>query len=106
MTDSTGTSSEKSHTAQRYEGTTYVIREGESVTDAVVRAVSAEIESHPTELEPLYSAIEPDALDTLFAPQVSGNRRVANGTIIFRYSDCEIRISDNREVLIKSREPE
>lgn len=106
MTDSPEIDSTKSHTTTNNDRTTYRVQEGESVTEAVVRAVSAEKDSRPTELESLYSAVETDALNTLFAPQVSGDRRMANGTVAFRYSDCNIRVTDDGDVLIKESEAE
>lgn len=100
MTDSTETDSAKSHTATNNEGTTYCVQEDESVTEAVVRAVSAEKESHPMELASLYSVVKTDALNTLFAPQMSGGQRMANGAVAFKYSGCNIRVTHDGEVLI------
>ncbi|MFC4451871.1 HalOD1 output domain-containing protein [Halorussus aquaticus] len=77
------------------------MQEGESVTEAVLRAVSAEKDSHPAELESLYSVIETDALDRLFAPQMSGHPRMANGTVAFRYNDYDIRVTHDGEVLLR-----
>ncbi|RDI73149.1 hypothetical protein DWB78_14420 [Halopelagius longus] len=82
------------------------MRETESVTEAVVRAVSAEKERHPLEMEPLYSVIETDALDTLFASQTNGNRRMSNRKVAFRYSGCDIWVTENREVLVAKSEAE
>ncbi|WP_440009260.1 HalOD1 output domain-containing protein [Halomicrococcus sp. SG-WS-1] len=82
------------------------MQENESVTEAVVRDVSAEKESPLTELESLYSVVETDALNTLFAPQVNGDRRMANGAVAFRYSECDIRITHDGKVLIKEDDEE
>ncbi|WP_254270867.1 HalOD1 output domain-containing protein [Halorussus aquaticus] len=101
MTNSTGTASATSHTTTNNDGTTYCVQEGESVTEAVVRAVSAEKDSRPAELESLYSVIETDALNALFGPQLSGNRRMANGAVAFEYSGCEIRVTHDGEVLLR-----
>lgn len=101
MTDPNEIVSAELHTATNNDGTTYRVQENESVSEAVVRAVSAEKESPPTEIESLYSVVETDALNALFAPQVSSDRRMANGAVAFRYSECDIRITHDGEVLIK-----
>ncbi|UPV99834.1 hypothetical protein M0R88_15105 [Halorussus gelatinilyticus] len=101
MTDPTETASATSHTTTNNDRTTYRIREGESVTEAVVRAVSAEKDSRPTEIESLYSVIETDALNALFAPQLGGSRRMANGAVAFEYSGCDIRVTHDGEVLLR-----
>lgn len=106
MSDSTKTHSTESTTPQNSDGTTYLIQESESITQAVVRAVSTEKELSPTKIEPLYSVIDTGALDALFAPQMNGNPRLGNGAVTFQYSDCNIRVTHNREVIIKRSETE
>lgn len=106
MSDSTKAHSTESNTPKNSDGTAYLIQETESITDAVVRAVSTEKETSPTEIEPLYSAIDTDALDALFAPHMNGDPRSGSGTVSFQYSECDIRVTHNREVIIKKRETE
>lgn len=77
---------------------TYEISEGESVALAVVNAVSAVSSASPvpqyvseddaTALDPLYNAIDPEALDSLFSP---GNAP-AGGRLEFEYHGYEITV--------------
>lgn len=106
MTDLTETASDKSPIAKKNDGTTYSVRETESVTEAVVRAVSAENKCHPLDIEPIHSVIETDALDMLFAPQTNCDRRLTNQTVAFRYSDCDVRVTENREIIVEKSEAE
>ncbi|WP_162224172.1 HalOD1 output domain-containing protein [Halorussus salinus] len=71
------------------------------MTEAVVRAVNTEKGSHLTDIEPLYSVVETDALNTLFSSQVSGDQRMGNGMVTFTYSGCDIRVTHDGEVLVK-----
>lgn len=63
------------------EGSTYRVRDGESVSQAVVRAMSSERQTDPTDLRPLYTVIDADALNSLFGARDGGvgpgDRRVA-----------------------------
>ncbi|WP_435092746.1 HalOD1 output domain-containing protein [Halorubrum sp. N11] len=71
-----------------------------SVSVRVVEAVSTFYEVETTDLDPLYSVIEPDALDALFAS--SRTDRSQKGEITFQYenvvvsvdADGTIRLSD------------
>lgn len=101
MTDVNETCSTRSYPTTNNDGTTYHVQENESVTQAVVRAVSTETDSDPTAIESLYSVVESDALNKLFAPRVSGGRRMANVAVAFRYSECAIRVTHDGEVRIK-----
>lgn len=69
----------------------------ESVSTAVLRAVSAVIGRKPGSLQPLTDVIDPDALDALFDPQPNDTLRTG-GRISFNYSSCRITI-DNGEFL-------
>lgn len=75
----------------------YDIGAGESVSRAVVRAVSAVKGCEPSELGPLSHSVEPDALDELFTAREDGTPRTG-GRISFIYSDCRISV-DNGEYL-------
>lgn len=62
------------------------IESGESVTQTVLRAVSVFHNRETTALEePLYAAIDPDALDSLF------NER-STGTLTFEYCGCVVTV--------------
>ncbi|WP_435366037.1 HalOD1 output domain-containing protein [Haloarchaeobius sp. DYHT-AS-18] len=69
----------------------------ESVSMAVVRAVSAFIGCEPCSLQPLGNVVDPDALDTLFDRRYDGTPRTG-GRLSFVFNDCHITI-DNGEYL-------
>lgn len=63
----------------------------ESATEAVVNAVSELTGSDPMDLEPLYRAIDPDALEAMVAtgPVEAG----AETRVSFSYSGCDVVVS-------------
>lgn len=76
---------------------TFELDPDETVTDGVIEAVSEVSNHEATSLDPLYSVIDPDALDALFDPGYSGNPQVA-----FRYNGCEVRVISDRKIVIRS----
>jgi len=75
----------------------YEIAPDESVSTAVVRAVSAVEGRDPRSLGPLSDVLDPDALDALFESRPNGRPRTG-GQLSFIYSDCVVTI-DNGEYL-------
>jgi hypothetical protein len=67
---------------------------GEAISQKVIRKVARREKVEPTELEPLYTAINPDALDEIF---VSGDH---GGTVTFSYMDYEISVASSGEVAV------
>ncbi|SFR59804.1 HalOD1 output domain-containing protein [Halogeometricum limi] len=63
-----------------------------ATSTAIVDAVSAASGISPLELPPLYDAIDPDAVDALFAG------RGANGTLQFRYADYVVTLTGNDQI--------
>lgn len=57
--------------------------EQQSVTEQVVAAVAHEKDVTELALEPLYNAIDPDALESLFQPGAVGRVR-------FSYAGCDV----------------
>lgn len=78
-------------------GVEYGIDPGESVSMAIVRAVSAVEGCEPCSLRPLTAVIDPDALDALCAPRPDGTPRTG-GHLSFIYSRCRVTV-DNGEYL-------
>ncbi len=72
----------------------------DSISQQVVAAVATFYEVESTDLDPLYSVIDPDALDALFVP--TRTDRSLNGEVTFPYesvavsvtADGTIRLSD------------
>jgi hypothetical protein len=75
----------------------YEIGTEESVSTAIVRAVSAVEGREPCSLRPLADVVDPTALDSLFDSRYDGTPRTG-GRLSFVYSDCCITI-DNGEYL-------
>lgn len=75
----------------------YEIRRTESVSTAVVRAVSAVDGRKPSSLPPLSYVLNPDALDALFDSHADGGPRTG-GRLSFIYNHCRVAL-DNDEFL-------
>jgi hypothetical protein len=101
----------------REDETAYRVQSDEAVTEAVVRAVTAERRSGRTrsesasdnvEMEPLYSVIDTEALNELFAPLESevAQSRQTNGTVTFRYGGFHVRVTSDGTVGVRPTGPE
>ena len=66
----------------------------------VVTAVAALEGTDPLELPPLFDAIDPDALEALFAPTTSGLRF---GTVEFPYAGWTISVEFDDEAVVTVR---
>ncbi|WP_433632005.1 HalOD1 output domain-containing protein [Halomicrococcus sp. NG-SE-24] len=69
----------------------------ESLTDQVIAAVADAADCSQRELPPLSEAINPDALDCLFAPTYSGETRT-DGRVTFEYAGYEVDIHSSGDV--------
>lgn len=72
-----------------------------SVSTAVVEAVSDVTETPPVQLNPLYNAVNPDALDLLFKPTHSGAPRENEGEITFTYNECRVTVFADGDVEVQ-----
>lgn len=70
----------------------------ESVQAAVIDTIAAVTNQEPTEMEPLAEFIDPDSLDSLFAPTPSTPRN--RGTVRFQYQDCMVVVSAEGSVTV------
>ena len=75
----------------------YQIDSEESVSTAVVRAVSALRGVDPCSLRPLAEVLDPESLDSLFAPTHDDTPR-RGGRVSFVYAGCRVAI-ENAEFL-------
>lgn len=78
----------------------YEIESEESVSQAVVRAVSAATGSDPTSIRPLADVLDPDALDALFAPRGNGQQRIG-GELSFVYNECRVTVQNGEYLSIQ-----
>jgi hypothetical protein len=70
------------------------IQPSESVSEAVVKAVSAAEDRPLTSLPPLYNAIKPKALNKIFTGTTNGGPN-RSGHITFQYSDSVVTVGEN-----------
>lgn len=68
---------------------THEIGHAERVSEAVVAAVATASSTDPAKMAPLADAVDPDALDALFADRYDGTPR-ADGTTRFPFSGYEV----------------
>ncbi len=78
---------------------------GENTADKSISTVIAEtIARHkdvdPVDLDPLYTTIDPEALDALFAPLNNGKAR-ASGQIRFTHAGYKVTVTSDRTVDVK-----
>lgn len=74
---------------------TYELDPDESVAEGVIEATTEVTNHETTSLDPLYSVIDPDALNALFRPGHSGSPQVT-----FQYNGCEIQVTSDRNIVI------
>lgn len=65
----------------------------ERLSRLVVETVADAENVPPTELDPLYSTIDPDLLDALFRPQLDPGNEPPTGEVRFPYHGYEVRVT-------------
>lgn len=65
----------------------------EAVVPAIVEKVAATKDTDPIELDPLYAAVDPDALNALY-------RDGFDGRVEFRYAGCTVVVDGEGEVRV------
>lgn len=69
-----------------------------SVVETVVGAIAEELDAEPVELDPIYDAVDPDALAEIFA-DCGGTSRNA-GTVTFESNGCSVTVFATGEVSV------
>ncbi|MFW5934842.1 MAG: HalOD1 output domain-containing protein [Halolamina sp.] len=69
-------------------------REPDSVAERTVQAVATTTKTDPTDLPPLYDAIDPDALVGI----VDGMTR---GEVVFTYADCRVTVTGEGSITVE-----
>ena len=75
------------------------IAQNTSPSEAVIEAVADAEGVEPTDLQPLYDVLDPDALDALFQPRSHGGRS-SRGQIAFEYHGYEIHVDEDGQVTL------
>jgi hypothetical protein len=78
---------------------TYEVDDNQTLSEGVVAAVAAVSNTDPAEMDPLAEAIDPDALDALFADHYDGTPR-STGTAQFSFFDHELVVSGDGHVSV------
>ena len=76
------------------------IEPGESVSMAVIDAISSTANRDPASMRPLAEMLDPDALDALFAPRENGEQR-PGGEVSFIYSGYRVTIQNGEFISIR-----
>lgn len=69
----------------------------EHLVTSIVEATATITDQSILDLEPLYTVIDPDALETLFRDRVDGVRR---GEVSFSYSGCAVTVTDGERITV------
>ena len=67
----------------------------DSISLTIIEALAAELEADPVELEPLYHAVDPEALDQLFQDAAPASARVR-----FAYGEQTVEVRGDGTILI------
>lgn len=78
----------------------YEIGADESVSTAVIRAVSTVEGRDPCSLRPLSAVLDPSALDALFDERYNGLPRTG-GRLSFYYSNCRVTVDSNEYLTLQ-----
>jgi hypothetical protein len=78
--------------------------QNDSVSEAVLVAVGSLIETHPADLPHLSEYIDPEALDALFGPRLSGPPRRGDGRIVFTYLEFVVCVCSSGSLVINDPE--
>ncbi|WP_135830284.1 HalOD1 output domain-containing protein [Halorussus halobius] len=86
---------------------TYDVSPSESLSEGVIAAVAAASDTDPLSLvradegdfEPLYSVIDPDALDAIFHGSDSGSR-ASDGRVTFTYHGHEVQVDGDGRITV------
>lgn len=82
---------------------TVSLTEGEDPSTAVIRAISAVSDRPPSEMEPLYSTIDLEALDALFRRGRDGIPRLA-GHFRFTHEGYGVELTDDQVIIRDSHD--
>jgi hypothetical protein len=73
----------------------------QDASEVVVFALAAIADTEPEALRPLNESIDPDALDSLFAPTIDGRPR-ASGEVTFTHDGFSVTVGQGGEIRIRS----
>ena len=71
----------------------------ERLSSAIIAAVATVADTEPTELEPLYDCVDPDALNALFRP-LSEDQPRSHGCLSFSLDEYEVTVQGHGEIIV------
>lgn len=71
------------------------------ISQRVIRAVAAETDADPLDLDRLFDVVNPESLNALFEPTKRGSSR-AMGMVAFQYEGCEVTVHASGEIEVVS----
>lgn len=81
----------------------YVVRhdwdEDDALSSTVINAVAAIRNVEPTAVDPLNRAVDPDALNAIFANRCDGNER-AGASLTIRLNGCRVTVDGDGRILV------
>lgn len=78
----------------------------ESVSEVVVETVASVSGVDPVELDPLYYAIDPDALDALFAPRPAAGDLPRDVQLSFSYVGLQVTVTAAGRIIVEDEGPD
>lgn len=75
-----------------------------SLSELLIDAVAETTGDDPTNMQPLYEVIDPDALDRLFEPTESESRRSSFGRVSFCFNGCDVTIHADGRTIVSERD--
>lgn len=93
-------------TDRRPTPTTYRRDPGEVPSESVVRVVAAVTGDEPIRMEPLYEAIDPDALDQVFDSTGADSEVESATRVSFRYQGCAVAVYGDGRVVVSRFDPD
>lgn len=82
----------------------YEANDDESVTAAVTTALSSASQTDRTDLDPLYTAVDTDALNSLFTSREDGVPRDCEGHVAFNYGPYRVRVEPDGTAVVYEAE--
>ena len=73
---------------------------GESLDTTVVSVVSAVTGTAMDEMDPLFDAVDPDALNDILAPIGGRHLRAEGGCVAFTFDGCDVSIYWDGEIVV------
>jgi hypothetical protein len=75
--------------------------DGDDIAASVIEAVAAVVGKQPTDIEPLYEVVDPDALEELLLSLRSSGKHDRCGAVTFVFNDCEIKVEASGTIWIE-----